>query len=159
MCGRVCVDGFDTYENEEACRAWVLVALCEAFRQGRMPKLAELHLSGNRIGDEGMRAMCAAVVGGTLTCLTSTDLEDNWISDDGLEALCDAIRPAHRGLHLLKHLNLVDNPYTDAGLSILAASLESGALPRLEELGVQEHPQLREVCQTRGIGPSHFSLT
>ena len=90
-----------------------------------MGNLTELWLSDNQIADEGMKAFASAIASGSLVNLTFLGLNQNQIGDEGIKAFSTAI--------------------------------SSGALPSLQELVVDDgpygvdHPQLKAVCQGRGI--------
>ena len=53
----------------------------------------------------------------------------------------------------MQELALDCNKISDAGLTALAKAVESGALPSLDTLLVddEEHPALNAACQARGI--------
>ena len=78
--------------------------------------------------------------------LERLSLEVNPLGDEGLAALvappqpAGAPPPAAGGLTKLKELNLNDTQITDAGCAALAAALDSGALPALEELDLVHIP-------------------
>jgi hypothetical protein len=84
------------------------VALAPALR--RRPALKELCLSGNPFGDEGLAALVPP------------------------PPPAGTPPPPAGGLKKLKVLYLDGSEITDAGCAGLAAALDSGALPALEEL-------------------------
>ncbi|HBP18758.1 MAG TPA: hypothetical protein DEA08_13365, partial [Planctomycetes bacterium] len=90
------------------------MALAPALR--RLPALEELFLYDNPIGDEGLAALVAP------------------------PPPAGAPPPTTGGLAKLKHLYLSYTQITDAGCATLAAALDSGALPALEELCLDDIP-------------------
>ena len=100
-----------------------LVALAPALR--RRPALETLYLYGNPFGDEGLAALVAPPpAAGTLPL------------------------PA-AGLEKLQELFLSVTQITDAGCVALAAALDSGALPALEELSL--YRTLASVAAKTGV--------
>ena len=91
-----------------------LVALAPALR--RQPALEVLFLYGNQFGDEGLAALVAP------------------------PPAAGALPPPTGVLTKLKWLNLANTQVTDAGCAALAAALDSGALPALEELALYDTP-------------------
>ena len=100
-----------------------LVALAPALR--RLPALEELHLQGNPFGDEGIAALVAP------------------------PPAAGALSPPAGMLTKLKRLDLGFTCVTDAGCASLAAALDSGALPALEQLKLSNY----------GILNGHIILT
>ena len=86
-----------------------LAALAPALR--RRPALEHLSLTGNPFGDEGLADLMPPPPAGMPP-------------------------PPAGGLKQLKWLHLSSTQITDAGCATLAAALDSGALPALEELGL-----------------------
>ncbi len=82
-------------------------------------------------------------------------LHSNKIGDAGTSALADAC--ASGALANVRELGLHANKIGDAGMSALAGACARGALASLKTLHVDdgalgtEHPQLMEVCSSRGI--------
>jgi len=74
-----------------------------------------------------------------LPALESLDLNGNRLGDEGLAALV-APPPPTGGLAKLKRLDLSWTQITDAGCATLAAALDSGALPALEQLYLCDIP-------------------
>ena len=76
-----------------------------------------------------------------LPALEGLDLENNPFGDEGLAALlapppppAGALSPPTGVLTKLKMLNLGNTQITDAGCATLAAALDSGTLPALEDI-------------------------
>ena len=90
-----------------------LVALAPALR--RLPTLEQLVFAGNPLGDEGLAALMAPPPAG-------------------------APPPTAVGLAKLKTLHLGYTQVTDAGCAALAAALDSGALPALGTLYLDDIP-------------------
>jgi hypothetical protein len=116
-------------------------ALAAALGRGAMPRLKRLWLINVAIGDAGLVALAPALR--RLPALESLGLLDNPFGDEGLAALvapppppAGAPPPPAGGLTKLKELYLSSTQITDAGCAALAAVLDSGALPALEDLHV-----------------------
>ena len=113
-------------------------ALAAAMGRGALPQLKILDLPRTSIGDAGLVALAPALR--RLPALEELGLNDNPLGDEGLAALvappppAGAPPPTTGGLTKLKSLNLCYTQITDAGCATLAAALDSGALPALEEL-------------------------
>ena len=113
-------------------------ALAAALGRGALPRLKFLYLDSTAIGDAGLVALAPALR--RLPALEDLDLEGNPFGDEGLAALvappppAGAPPPTTGGLTKLKELYLSDTEITDAGCAALAAALDSGALPALEDL-------------------------
>ncbi|XP_047673117.1 NLR family CARD domain-containing protein 3-like isoform X17 [Tachysurus fulvidraco] len=100
-------------------------------------KLRELHLtvetldlSGNKLGDSGVKILCAGLE--NPHCKVETlGLYSCDVSDEGCAALTSALRsnPSH-----LRYLNLSDNKLGDSGVKSLSAVLENPHC-KLESLG------------------------
>ena len=91
-----------------------LVALTPALR--RLPALVELCFSANPFGDEGIAALVAP------------------------PPPAGALPPPTGGLKKLQTLILDRTQVSDAGCAALAAALDSGALPALEVLKLDDIP-------------------
>ena len=113
-------------------------ALAAALGQGALPRLKSLTLRNAAIGDAGLVALAPALR--RLPALEWLDLDGNPFGDEGLAALvappppAGAPPPTTGGLAKLKVLYLSRTQITDAGCATLAAALDSGALPALENL-------------------------
>eukprot|EP00964_Phaeocystis_antarctica_P072173 scaffold44107_cov61-Phaeocystis_antarctica.AAC.2 len=112
-------------------------ALAAALGQGALPRLKRLCLSSAGIGDAGLVALAPALW--RLPALERLWLVSNPFGDEGIAALV-APPPAGApptttgGLAKLMGLNLSITQVTDAGCAALAAALDNGALPALEDL-------------------------
>ena len=118
-------------------------ALASALDRGALPRLDYLNLTDADIGDAALAALAPALR--RRRKLRILYLDGNPFGDDGLAALLAPPPPAAGtppppagGLKKLKRLNLGDTQITDAGCATLAAALDSGALPALEELQLYE---------------------
>lgn len=89
-----------------------LKAFASAFATLYMPSLKEISMSGNRIGDEGMEAFSAALISVGVVILESLNLSNNVIVGRGLTAFSEAI--GH--MQELSVLCLYDNPIEEACL-------------------------------------------
>ena len=112
-------------------------ALAAALGQGALPRLKNLSLPNTAIGDAALVALAPALR--RLPALEELALYANPLSDEGLAALvapppAAGAPPTTGGLTKLKGLNLNRTQITDAGCATLAAALDSGALPALERL-------------------------
>ena len=94
-------------------------------------------LSSAAIGDAALAALAPALR--RRPALTSLAFVDNPFGDEGLAALvapppAGTPPPPAGGLKKLKMVDLSFTQVADAGCATLAAALDSGALPALEEL-------------------------
>jgi len=119
-------------------------ALAAALGQGALPRLETLSLYNTAIGDAGLVALAPALR--RRPALERLSLGGNPFSDEGLAALvappppADAPPPTTGGLAKLTWLSLSYTQITDDGCATLAAALDSGALPELEELYLDDIP-------------------
>eukprot|EP00964_Phaeocystis_antarctica_P013692 scaffold7515_cov61-Phaeocystis_antarctica.AAC.3 len=118
-------------------------ALAAALGRGALPWLKNLALPGTAIGDAGLVALAPALR--RLPALETLDLMGNPLGDEGLAALvapppAGASPPPTGVLTKLKTLHLGVSQITDAGCAALAAALNSGALPALETLYLDDIP-------------------
>eukprot|EP00964_Phaeocystis_antarctica_P046603 scaffold26944_cov63-Phaeocystis_antarctica.AAC.5 len=116
-------------------------ALAAALCRGALPRLMELSLTDADIGDAGLVALAPALR--RLPALAQLCLGDNPFGDEGLTAL--VAPPATAGALPtttggLKMLDLRYTQVTDAGCAALASALDSGALPTLDELLLDDTP-------------------
>jgi hypothetical protein len=114
-------------------------ALAAALDRGALPRLTDLWLSNAAIGDAGLVALAPALR--RRPALERLYLFGNPFGDESLAALLAPPPPAGTpplptgGLKKLKALHLPAK-VTEAGCAALAAALDSGALPALEELSL-----------------------
>jgi hypothetical protein len=119
-------------------------ALAAGLEQGALPRLKSLILDSAAIGDAGLVALAPALR--RRPALEVLGLDGNPIGDEGLAALvapppaAGAPPPTTGGLTKLKGLGLSYTQITDAGCATLAAALDSGALPALEHLFLDDVP-------------------
>ena len=115
-------------------------ALAAALGQGVMPRLENIMLDRAAIGDAGLVALAPALQ--RRPALLTLILSNMPFGDKGLAALvaspppAGALPPPARVLTKLKLLDLEDTQVSDAGCAALAAALNSGALPTLENLNL-----------------------
>ena len=114
-------------------------ALAAALERGALPRLKSLSLCSAAIGDAALAALAPALR--RRPALEKLILGANPLGYEGLAALLAPPPPAAGtppppagGLKKLKMLDLGFTRISDAGCAILAAALDSGALPALEEL-------------------------
>ena len=123
-------------------------ALAAALGQGALPRIKSLTLYNawlsTAISDAGLVALAPALR--RRPALEYLNLNRNSLGDEGLAALVAPPPPAGApttttgGLKQLKWLNLELTQITDAGCATLAAALDSGALPALEQLVLDDIP-------------------
>ena len=101
-------------------------------------------LCSTAIGDAGLVALAPAL---RLLPAESLILRSNPFGNEGLAALVAPLPPPQAGappptgvLTKLKRLDLKFTQITDAGCSALAAALDGGALPALEDLCLRNTP-------------------
>ena len=109
-----------------------------------MPLLKTLWLYNTAIGDAGLVALAPALR--RRPALEDLDLGANPLGDEGLAALvapppaAGAPPTTTGGLAKLKELYLSHTQIADAGCASLAAALDGGALPALENLFLLHTP-------------------
>ena len=64
-------------------------ALCSLIGSGALASVTDLHLWGNQIGDEGMKAFSAALATGALASIRFIDLDYNQATEMGKAAMRD----------------------------------------------------------------------
>ena len=117
-------------------------ALAAALGRGALPRLRNLSLMGSALGNAGLVALAPALR--QLPGLEAIDLGGNPVGDEGISALlapplaASAPPPPTVGLAKLKVLILENIQITDAGCAALASVIDNGALPALEQLGLQQ---------------------
>ena len=119
-------------------------ALAAALGRGALPRLKVLQLANAALSDAGLVALAPALR--RLPALERLHLTDNSFGDEGLAALvapppaAGAPPPPTGVLTKLKKLFLGYTQITDAGCATLAAALDGGALPALEQLDLNGIP-------------------
>jgi hypothetical protein len=121
-------------------------ALAAALDRGALPRLQILWLNNADIGDAGLVALAPALR--RRPALERLFLLDSPFGDEGLAALVAPPQPAGAsplplptgGLKKLRVLDLDCTQVSDAGCAALAAALDSGALPALEDLSLDDIP-------------------
>ena len=119
-------------------------ALAAALDRGALPRLKALDLGHAAIGDAALASLAPALR--RRPALEDLCLYDNPFGDEGLAALVPPPPPAGTppppagGLKTLERLDLRGTEITEAGCAALAAALDSGALPALEYLDLDEIP-------------------
>jgi len=86
-----------------------------------LPRLTQLRLSGNNLGDAGVHAFCAALGSGAASHLPYLNLKANNISHVGATAIASAI--ARGALPKLEVLELSMNKLDDQDITTLAVAL------------------------------------
>ena len=137
-------------------------ALAAALGRGALPRLKELHLTNAAIGDAGLVALAPALR--RRPALEAFGFGSNPFGDEGLAALvappplppAGAPPPPTGGLKKLKVLNLANAQITDAGCAALAAALDSGALPALEDL--YDTLYLHDIASAAAIDAVYMAL-
>ena len=66
--------------------------MADVIKSGAAPRLEQLILGGNQIGDEGCKALAGALSEGAAPRLKALDLGGNQIADQGLIILAIAIK-------------------------------------------------------------------
>ena len=120
-----------------------------------MGNLTLLWLQSNQIADEGMKALASVIASGSLRNLTQLGLSRNQIGNAGITEFSHQISSGL--LRALEWLDLSETQIGDAGMSDFSRQIAIGSLPSLRMLGMDdgplgnEHPQLKAVCEARGI--------
>jgi len=99
---------------------------------GALANLTKLYLSGNQIGDAGIKIFSETVASGALANLTTLYLHDNQIGDEGIKSFSTAL--ASGALANLTILWLSKNKIGDEGIKVFSSALASGALANLTKL-------------------------
>lgn len=102
-----------------------------AFVVRLLPRLSELDLRFNEIGDEGLMELASASAKGWLPELTALNLSSNGITTRGAEALASAIAGSPPAFAQLESLSLSHNAVLTDGMASLALAMGDGALPKL----------------------------
>jgi hypothetical protein len=119
-------------------------ALAAALDRGALPRLKILYLVNAAIGDAALVVLAPALR--RRPALEALYLCGNPFGDEGLAALLAPAPPAGTpplptgGLKKLELLNLDYTQVSDAGCAALAAALDSGALPALGHLMLDDIP-------------------
>ena len=113
----------------------VLAELCR-----HMPRLREIDLLGNQIGDGGAGAIAAASAQGCLPSLHSLHMGANAISGKGAAALASAASSQPPAFWRLKQLCLNHNLIHQEAMLDLALALGGGAMPLLRTLYLEGNP-------------------
>ena len=113
--------------------------LAAALGRGAMPRLKNLFLTNTAIGDAGLVALAPALR--RLPALEQLCFIGSPLGDEGLAALVET--PPCRAHAVLKKLQVLDFSHTeitDAGCAALASALDSGVLPALVTIDVNDTP-------------------
>jgi len=119
-------------------------ALAAAMGRGALPRLKTLYVNYTSIGDVGLVALAPALRRRPMECI---DFAGSKFGDEGIAALvapppppAGASPPPTGVLTKLKLLYLGCTKVADAGCAALASALDSGALPALERLYLDNTP-------------------
>lgn len=129
-------------------------ALVLGLKAGVLPRLTELSLGPNAIGDRGICAFSNALNSADRDRLEAQCPTEVAGADGATTSLLiDGVLPRLERL-LIGRCDLV----SDEGWTALACALEAGALPKLSELYAGKtasgHKRLASVCSSRGISIS-----
>ena len=120
------------------------LALAAAMGRGALPRLKTLYVNYTSIGDVGLVALAPALRRRPMECI---DFAGSKFGDEGVAALvapppppAGASPPPTGVLTKLKLLYLGCTKVADAGCAALASALDSGALPALERLYLDNTP-------------------
>ena len=120
------------------------LALAAAMGRGALPRLKTLYVNYTSIGDVGLVALAPGLRRRPMECI---DFAGSKFGDEGIAALvapppppAGASPPPTGVLTKLKLLYLGCTKVADAGCAALASALESGALPALERLYLDNTP-------------------
>ena len=117
-------------------------ALATALGRGALPRLKRLRLYNTALGDAGLVALAPALR--RRPALEYLNLGGNPFGNEGLAALVApppqavAPPPTTGGLKKLEALDLHNTQIADAGCAALAAALDSGSLPALTRLDLED---------------------
>ena len=97
-------------------------ALRAAHERGGLQKLEQLHLVGNKMGDETAAALASLLEAGAMPKLKTLRLEANRIGEAGMAALASAVRGG--ALPSCTLIHLIGNPGSEAPVREAAAQRE-----------------------------------
>ena len=115
--------------------------LSQALLVGALPKLEQLRLGFNQIGDEGCKTLAEHLP----TSMEMLSLYNNQIGDEGCKALADHLPTTCTSL---KTLDLGMNQIGDEGCKVLAEHLPTSLQFLMMAL---EHSTLSAACGERGV--------
>tara|TARA_B110001452_G_scaffold247211_1_gene233119 strand:- start:34 stop:555 length:522 start_codon:yes stop_codon:yes gene_type:complete len=104
--------------------------LAAALHRGAMPKIEELYISFNPIGNQGMASLTAALR--KMTNLSSLGFSRCNIGDEGVASLVADL--GKDDFKALQGMTINNNRVTDAGFATLTDALKAGALPMLKTM-------------------------
>lgn len=109
-----------------------LSAFCTHVRAppSRLPRIYELWLSNNHIGDAGAAALFDALGDGAMATLGDLRMQFNRLGDPAMDRLVTAL--SRGALSQTWYLGLSDNLFTDQGVLALSAQIQAGGLPKIE---------------------------
>ena len=130
-------------------------ALAAALRRGAMPNLQGLFIGDNPLGDAGAAALATHLR--KLPGLCMLELDNSGIGDEGVASLLDNLgKDDFKNLKQLWLDGSDEGTMTSKGLATLVSVLNSGAMPKLEELilsrdGGEEEEALAEAGRARNV--------
>ncbi|XP_051717604.1 NACHT, LRR and PYD domains-containing protein 12-like isoform X2 [Ctenopharyngodon idella] len=137
--------------TDEGC-----AALASALRSNPSSHLRDLNLSGNNLGDSGVKII-SAVLENPHCKLEKLWLYDCGVTDEGCAALASALR-SNPSSHL-RELNLSENNLGDSGVNLVSAVLENPHC-KLEKLWLSDCGVTDEGCAALASAlrsnPSHL---
>ena len=92
-----------------------------------MPKLRELNLSSNQLGDASLTAISAGFANGALSSLKVLYVNDNQIGAKGFKAFAKAVSKAGRKV-ALRQLYMQNNQANNAGIAAMTAALSGKSI-------------------------------
>ena len=118
-----------------------------------MPRLSELDMRFNKIGDDGLMALARASAKGWLPELTVLGLSNNCITTGGAKALASVAAGSPPAFVALEQLLLNFNAIEGEGMAALALAMGDGALPRLVSFALDGNKGDNDIVSRRCWSP------